>query len=143
MLPTFLILIFSPFIFQSCCKGYCSDETIFAIDFQGFTGSEMEKIKIVTYNRNDIIFAVDSYYVSTNNIIKKDTTRVYPDKPLRSEFNFQIIVETPALTYHLSDIEIKKEDCNCGSGTFKTITGYTLNGVQYTSANINPLVIKK
>jgi hypothetical protein len=103
----------------------------------------MEKIKILTYNRNDITFAVDSYYVSSNNIIKKDTSRVYPDKPLQSEFNFQIIVEIPGLSYHLSNIETKKEDCNCGPGTFKTITGYTLNGVRHTSPGINPLVIKK
>jgi len=101
----------------------------------------MEKIKILTYN--DSRDVVDSYYVSTNNIIKKDTSRVYPDNPLRSDFDFQIVVEIPGLTYNLSNVETRKEDCNCGSGSFKVITGYTLNGVQHSSSNINPLLIKK
>lgn len=136
-------IAFPTFLLQSCCKGYCSDEAIFAIDLVGFTPPEIEKIKIVTYNRDNNIAAVDSYYVSSNNIIRKDTSRVYLDKPLRSDFNFEVIVESPLLSYEVSDIETKKEDCNCGSGTYKTITAYTLNGVQYNYSNINPVIIKK
>lgn len=138
--PAWLAIGLSAFFLQSCCKGYCSDETIFAMDFEGFAPAEMDKIKIVAFNA---AIAVDSYYVSTNNIIKKDTTRVYPDKPLRSDYNFEIILENAGLNYRLTAINTKKEDCNCGSGTYKTITGYSLNGLEYTSPEINPLVIRK
>jgi hypothetical protein len=130
-------------LIQSCCKGYCSNEEIFAIDFQGFTPAEIDKIKIVSYDRNNVSVPVDSYYVSSNNIIKRDTARAYPDKPLKSDFNFRIIIEIPGLDYSLTDIETKHEDCNCRSGTYKTITGYKLNGVQYPASDSKPLVIKK
>ncbi len=130
-------------LIQSCCKGYCSNEEIFAIDFQGFTPAEMDKIKIVSYDHNNTTVAVDSYYVSSNNIVKRDTVRVYPDKPLRSDFNFRITVETTGLDYSLTDIETRSEDCNCGRGTYKTITGYKVNGVRYAASGSNPLVIRK
>lgn len=128
---------------QSCCKQYCTDDTIFAVDFQGFQPTEIDKILVLQYNPDNFTNAVDSYYVSSNNIIIKDTTRVYLDKPLANDFNFRINVEKAGLSYVLSDIQTKKENCHCENGTYDIITNYKLNGIQFQHRNGFPLEIRK
>ena len=120
---------------ESCCKGYCSDEDIFAIDFLGFTPSDMQKIKIISYGKGSPSAAIDSFYVSTNNIIVKDTTRVFLDKSLKVDSNYKIAIENAGLSYSISDFITEKEDCNCGSGSYKKIAGYNLNGMQYAGSD--------
>ena len=131
------------FGFQSCCKEYCSDDNIFAIDFQGFTPMDLEKIKIIRYVQNDFSKPLDSFIVNTNNIPIKDTTRVFLDTALTSDFDFKIKMENPSLTYALSDFQIEKEDCRCSSSTYDKIIGFKLNGIQSSRLNYYPLEIRK
>ena len=138
-----LLLTGSASVLQSCCKAVCIDDDIFAIDFQGFNATEMEKIKILRFNQDNFSSAIDSYYVSTTNIIINNSTRVYPDKPLLSDFDFKINVEKAGLSYSVSDFQKEKENCSCGPGTFEKIVGYKLNGVQFSAANKYALEIKK
>lgn len=128
---------------EGCCKSYCVDDDIFAIDFQGFTPVDMQKIKVVSYSQDNLTNAIDSYYVSSNNIIVKDTTRVYLDKPLHSHFSFRIAVENAGLDYTITNFKTQKEDCNCGPGTYKRIAGFNLNGSLYAGVEKQKLDIKK
>lgn|GEM_PF-6162494 len=121
--------------FQSCCKAECIDYDMSTLDFQNFNAIEMEKIKVRRFIRGNFTIALDSYYVSTNNIIIKDTSRVYLDEPLLNDFDFTIDVEKAGRVYTISDFNTRKENCNCGPGTHKYITGYKLNGVQYSVQN--------
>jgi hypothetical protein len=139
----FLFIACFCFSIQSCCKEYCSDDNIFVIDFQGFTSTDLEKIKIVRFVQDDPGKPVDSFMVSTNNIIVKDTTRIYLDTPLTSDFDFKIKVENPSLIYSLSDFVVEKENCRCSSGTYKKIMSYKLNGIQRSTPNYYPLEIRK
>jgi len=140
---TCLLLVGSVFVLTSCCKSFCRDGNISVIDFHGFDAMELEKIKVLRFNQDDFTSAVDSYFVATNNLLIKDTTRVYLDKPLASDFDFKISIENAIRTYTLSDIQTKKEDCSCGPGNYKTIVGYRLNGAPYSVQNNNSLEIKK
>jgi hypothetical protein len=117
---------------QSCCKVMCVDGDISTIDFRGFNASEIDKIKVLRFNHNNFSVALDSFYVSSNNIIIRDTTRAYLDNPLVSDFDFKINVEKAGRTYTISDFQTKKENCTCNPGTHKMITGYKLDGVQYS-----------
>ena len=139
----FLLIAGICFSFQSCCKEHCTDDNIFAIDFQGFTATDLEKIKIIRYVRDDFSKPLDSFIVSTNNISIKDTTRVFLDTPLKSDFDFSIKMENPSLIYALSDFQIENENCRCSSGTYKKIIGFKLNGIQRQTLNYYPLEIKK
>lgn len=139
----FLLLTGYAFVFESCCKEKCVDDEIFAIDFMGFHASEMEKIKVLQYEQNNFVSPVDSYYVSSNNILIKDTSRVYLDRSLASNFDFKIRVEKAGLDYTLSEFQTQKRNCRCGPGTSKEIIGYSLNGVHYSALNKYAVEIKK
>ncbi|MGZ5135975.1 MAG: hypothetical protein ACXWCG_12530 [Flavitalea sp.] len=128
---------------QSCCKEICGDETIFAIEFQGFGITDLEKIKIVRYAQDDFNKPLDSFFVSMNNVMIKDTTRVYLDAPLTSDFDFKINLENPSLTYTLSGFQVEKENCRCSGGNYKKITGFKLNDIQRSTHSYHPLEIKK
>ncbi|MBC7829235.1 MAG: hypothetical protein H7122_15910 [Chitinophagaceae bacterium] len=138
-----LTLTGSALVLQSCCKSLCIDDNIFAVDFQGFTAMEMEKIKVLRYNQSSFAKAIDSYYVSTNIILTNNPTRVYLDNPIVSDFDFRIVVENAGLSYNISDFLIEKGDCACSQGTYKRIAGYNLNGVQFTTARQYAIEIKK
>ena len=139
----FLMIAGFCFIVQSCCKEICGDENIFALEFQGFGITDLEKIKIVRYTQDDFNKPLDSFTVSMNNVTIKDTTLVYLDSPLNSDFDFKINLENPSLTYSLSDFQVEKENCRCSGGTFKKIAGFKLNGIQRSTHSYYPLEIKK
>ena len=141
--PYFLFIAGISFIVSSCCKEYCFDENIFAIDFRGFTAADLEKVKILRYKQDDFTTAVDSFVVNTNNIVVRDTTRIFLDTPLTSNFHFKINVVNPALTYTLSDFQLEKMNCRCTNGTYKKIVSYKVNGVQRSMPNYYPLEIIK
>ena len=130
-------------VFQSCCKAVCQDDEIFAVDFQGFTAVEMEKIKVLRFNQDNLTMPIDSYYVSTQNIIINTTTRVYLDTPLQSNFNYRINVENANIGYAVTDFQTEKEKCSCNPGTYEKIVGYNLNGVVVSAQNKIALEIKK
>lgn len=139
----FLLIACFCFSIQSCCKDFCSDDNIFAIDFQGFTPTDLEKIEIVRIVQDDPAKRLDSFLVSTNNVIVKDTTRIYLDTPLTSGFDFQIKIEKASRTYSLSDFVVEKKNCRCSGGTYKKIVSYKLNGIQRSTPNYYPLEIRK
>lgn len=143
IIPLCFILIVGVSAIQSCCKSYCTDDDIFALDFHGFSAAELEKIKVLRFNPGIFNSAIDSYYVSTNNIIINNPTRVYLDTPIVSDFSFKINVEKAGLSYNVSDFQTEKGDCNCGTGTYDKIIGYKVNGVQFSAASQYTLEIKK
>jgi hypothetical protein len=134
---------FIGYILPSCCKAYCDDQDIFALDLYGFTAPEIEKIKVLRFNRGDFNSTLDSFSVTTNNLVVRDTTRVYLDTPLDSDFDFTIKIENAGRNYSITDFQTKKENCSCTSGTYQKITGYKLNGSQISANDIYTLEIRK
>jgi hypothetical protein len=106
------------------------DEDIFSVHFYGFDTTELERIKVLRYENTGSLSAIDSFYVSKNNISPGDSSTVFLDTPMLSGFNYRITLENPGLNYTVSDFVTEKGNCACGPGTYKKIIGYKLNGIQ-------------
>jgi hypothetical protein len=138
-----LFFAFTIPVMQSCCKAVCTDDEIFAIDFQGFSATEMEKIKVLRFDHDNLTVPVDSFNVRIGNVFVNTSTRVYLDTTLKSDFIYKINVEKAGLVYTLSDFQTEKDKCSCEPGTYEKLLGYKLNGVQVSAQDKWALEIKK
>lgn len=139
----FLLLAGTLPMLQSCCKEECMNDEVFSILFYGFDSSDMKKIKITRVQPSGPGSAVDSYYVSTTNIMIGDTSRVYLDTSMFNNFSYKITLEKTGLDYVVSDFVTKKENCPCGPENTKKIVGFKLNGVQMLKRDWSVLEIRK
>lgn len=139
----FLLLVGTLHVLQSCCKADCANDDVSSIHFYGFDSSDMEKIKLTRFHPFNPGSAIDSYYVSTNNIIIGDTSRVYLDTSMFNNFRYKITLERTGINYIVSDFVTTTESCKCGPENYKKIISFKLNGVRMLKHDWYMLEIRK
>jgi hypothetical protein len=128
---------------NSCCtKMKCEDvNSIFTIEFYGFSLTELDTIEIYSYSKNSTFtILVDSSVTQAQ--LYSGYYYAYPDSNPKIDLDHKIKIISTGQIFTLTDFEIEKKGCNkCfpsrPKGDFyNELKGYSVNGQKQSGYKI-------
>lgn len=129
-------VIFFALIYSSCCKVYCVKESLY-IRFIHFNNSDIESILFTAYTKNGLYNSKLDSFEDRRRRPQADTISSYFNDNIDVDKDYIIKLKNIDRSYKLSGIRTRSENCSCGSGRSKTVTAYTLDGIEKTSEFID------
>ena len=122
-----LLIISILMISGSCCKVYCPRE-LMAIRMIGFDPADLDTIVIRKYEAADFTSLIDSTVTRTSTSPMDTFYFDYFDSEgFQFSKNYEVFFPGIPRTYKISDLQIRREECNCGQQDGKRVDGYTLD----------------
>lgn len=123
---------------SSCCKEACTDRSMMYVDFSLFKKSELNTIVKLSYELNSNFTTLVDSTTITNQFGQDTTQALHVSEFLSLENDYIIKIPATGNSYTISNYQYKKTNCNCGTGQYNELSGFSTNGVAYNSEQFQP-----
>jgi hypothetical protein len=125
-MKSILFICATALVLSSCCKAYCIQEPQLTVTFQNFRTKDVDSVYLFRYSPGSSQYSDSTAYIEPS--WSQDTSYARMNLVLVPDYNWKIRVGSLTREFQVTDLQTETGDCQCGSGTYRIVNSYRLDG---------------